>query len=209
MPFPITPVDGQRGTECAHGASGTAATLYRYYVQERCLDDHHTGWREVDVHLGAIEGLSLMLHRSERTQVRERAILRDAHLEADGRAPDVIEALAALTPPRPMRRGSVSVRRMRCNRSGCACATDAEACHGPYFSLTRSVAGTTRSRLLSAEQAGSARAQVEAGRRFRTQVEAYWRACERWADVELGAGAAEGVEKGGSRTPSTRRSSPR
>jgi len=126
---------------------------------------------------------------------------------------DVIEALAALTPPRPMRRGSVSVRLMRCNRSGCACAEDPQARHGPYFSLTRGVAGSTRSRLLSAEQAESARAQVAAGRRFRTQVEAYWRACERWADAELEAAApaagTEGAEKGGSRTPSMTRSSPR
>ena len=126
---------------------------------------------------------------------------------------DVVEALAALAPPRPMRRGSVSVRRMRCNRSGCACADDPQARHGPYASLTRGVAGTTRSRLLSPEQAELARAQVEAGRGFRAGVEAYWRACERWADAELEATATapgtEAANKGASRPASTRRSSPR
>ena len=126
----------------------------------------------------------------------------------DRRAPvDVIETLAALTAPRPMRRGSVSVRRMRCNKPGCPCATDAERRHGPYVSLTRGIAGSTRSRLLSAEQADLARAQVEAGRRFRAELEAYWGACERWADAELDALVeTEGVERGGSGRPSTRRS---
>lgn len=118
----------------------------------------------------------------------------------------VVEALAALASPRPMRRGSVSVRRMRCNRAGCACASDPERRHGPYVSLTRGVAGSTRSRLLTGEQADLARAQVAAGRRFREQVEVYWRACERWADAELGA---EGAQRGGSGRPSTRSSSRR
>ena len=123
----------------------------------------------------------------------------------DREAPaEVIDALTALAAPRPMRRGSVSVRRVRCSKPGCACATDADARHGPYVSLTRAVAGITRSRLLSPGQADLARAQVAEGRRFREGVEAYWRACERWADDELGA---EGVERGGSRRPSTRRSS--
>lgn len=129
----------------------------------------------------------------------------------DRQAPaDVIEALATLTPSAPMRRGSVSARRMRCNKPGCACADDPQARHGPYLSLTRAVAGRTRSRLLSAEQAELARAQVDAGRRFRERVEAYWGACERWADAELGAvPGAEAPERGGSGEPSTRRSPPR
>ena len=125
----------------------------------------------------------------------------------DREAPaEVIDALAALAAPRPMRRGSVSVRRVKCSKPGCPCATDPERRHGPYLSLTREVAGTTRSRLLSPEQADRARAQVAAGRRFRGDLEAYWGACERWADAELGAAAAEGGERGGSARPSRRRS---
>lgn len=121
----------------------------------------------------------------------------------------VVEALAALSALRPMRRGSVSVRRMKCHKPGCPCATDPERRHGPYVSLTRGVGGRTRSRLLSAEQAELARAQVGAGRRFRADLAAYWGACERWADAELGAlSGTEEVERGGSGRSSTRRSSP-
>jgi len=126
---------------------------------------------------------------------------------------DVREALAALMRPRPMRRGSVSERRMKCNKPGCPCAERPQARHGPYFSLTRGVAGSTRSRLLSAEQADIARAQVEAGHQFRKHVETYWQACERWADAQLDAPEAasetEAAKKGASKKPSTRRSSPR
>jgi hypothetical protein len=119
---------------------------------------------------------------------------------------DVVEALTELTALRPMRRGSVSLRRIKCHKPGCPCASDPERRHGPYVSLTRGVAGRTRSRLLSAEQADLARAQVAAGRRFRADLEAYWGACERWADAELGTAADEGGGRGGSRRPSTRRS---
>jgi hypothetical protein len=41
---------------------------------------------------------------------------------------------------------------------------------------------------------------VEAGRRFRRQVDAFWEACEAWADAQLEASQAaspEGAEKGG------------
>ncbi len=50
--------------------------------------------------------------------------------------------------------------------------------------------GRTQSRWLGAEQAHLARRQVEAGQRFRAQVEAYWAACEAWADAQLEAPAA-------------------
>ena len=119
---------------------------------------------------------------------------------------EVAEQLAA---PRPMRRGSLSERYVKCSKPGCACAERAQARHGPYYSLTRAVAGRTQSRFLSAEQAVIARRQVEAGRRFRQQLDAYWDACERWADTQLDAPAAaspEAAAKGGSPRPSRRRS---
>ena len=124
----------------------------------------------------------------------------------------VREAVARLTEPRPMRRGSLSERYMKCNKSGCPCAEHPQARHGPYFSLTRGVGGSTRSRLLSAGQAKVARGQIEAGRQFRKEVEEYWDACERWANAQLEAPEAtsqEAAKKGGSKKPSTRRSSPR
>jgi len=126
--------------------------------------------------------------------------------------PDAVrEALAALMQPKPMRRGSISERRMKCNKPGCPCAENPEARHGPYFSLTRTVSGRTRSRLLSAEQAEIARGQIEAGQEFRDQVEQYWEACERWADAQLEAPEAApetgAAKKGASKKSSTRKSS--
>jgi len=119
---------------------------------------------------------------------------------------------AQLTEPRPMRRGSLSERYVKCSKPGCLCAERPQARHGPYYSLTRAVAGRTRSRFLSAEQAAIVRRQVTAGRQFRQQVDAYWEACERWADAELEAPEAvlpEAAQKGGSPRPSRRRSSRR
>ena len=124
----------------------------------------------------------------------------------------VLEAVrkvaAGLVELRPMRRGSVSERSMKCGRKECRCQEDPDARHGPYYSLTRMKGGKTRSRYLSAEQAALAQHQVEAGQEFRKQIEAYWEACERWADAELetGEAASEGAAKKGA---SKRRSKPR
>jgi hypothetical protein len=82
----------------------------------------------------------------------------------------VRQELEALRQPRPIRRGSLSERYMKCSKPGCACAEDPDARHGPYFSLTRGVQGSTRSRLVSAEQAQIVRSQIEAGQDFRRQV---------------------------------------
>ena len=108
---------------------------------------------------------------------------------------------AQLTQARPMRRGSLSQRYVKCSKPGCSCATDPEARHGPYFSLTRGVGGRTRSRFVSAAQAELVRRQILAGREFRHQVEAFWEACEQWANAQLEspAGASEGAQKRGSK----------
>jgi len=127
--------------------------------------------------------------------------------------PPAVQQLAAqLSDPKPMRRGSLSERYVKCGKSGCPCAEQPAARHGPYYSLTRAVGGRTQSRFLSAVQAASVRRQVAAGRQFRQQVAAYWAACERWADAHLEApeaAAPEAAEKGGSARPSRRRSSAR
>jgi len=133
------------------------------------------------------------------------------------RKPDAIpaavrELATRLAEPRPMRRGSLSERSMKCGQSGCRCQQDPQARHGPYFSLTRGEGGKTQSRYVGAAQAALAREQVEAGKQFRAHVEAYWRACERWADAQLDApeaAAQAAAKKGASPTPSRRRSSPR
>lgn len=127
----------------------------------------------------------------------------------DSTVPPEVRAFAdQLAQPRPMRRGSVSERYVKCNKSGCPCLEHPEARHGPYYSVSRVVKGRTRSRWLTAEQARQVREQLEAGQRFRKQVEAYWQACEQWADTELDAAEAvsqEAAKKGASK----RRSKPR
>jgi hypothetical protein len=111
-----------------------------------------------------------------------------------------------------MRRGSLSERTIKCSKPGCACAQDAKARHGPYYSLTHAVGGKTRSRFLTAEQADLVRQQVDAGRKFRGHVDALWEVCEQWADSQLAdvSASSGGAKKGGSkrisRTKSSRKS---
>jgi hypothetical protein len=124
---------------------------------------------------------------------------------------DVSDAWAVLAHPQTMRRGSLGERFMKCGKSTCACHTDADARHGPYFVLTRGVEHTTRSRFLTPAQATVAGQQVERAAQFRERLERYWQACERWADNELEATAAdaEAAKKGASRRSSRQRSSQR
>jgi hypothetical protein len=128
-------------------------------------------------------------------------------------APDVpppVRKLATdLTDAKPMRRGSLSERTIKCSKPGCACAKDSAARHGPYYSLTHAVGGKTHSRFLNPEQADLARQQIDAGREFRSRVDAYWGACETWADTQLETLAAspEDAKKGGSQPTSKTKSS--
>ena len=114
--------------------------------------------------------------------------------------PRVRQLVTELAQPRPMRRGSVSERSIKCGKAGCACSKDPEARHGPYYSLTQAVAGKTRSRFLTAEQAAVAQQQIAAGREFRQQVDTYWEVREQWADAEMelppAASSGEVQEKG-------------
>jgi len=111
-----------------------------------------------------------------------------------------------------MRRGSLSERTIKCGKPGCACAQNPKARHGPYHSLTHAVGGKTRSRFLTDEQADLAQRQIDAGRKFRTHVDALWEACEQWADSQLvdPSASSEQAKKGGSKriskTKSPRRS---
>lgn len=112
---------------------------------------------------------------------------------------------AELAEAKPMRRGSLSERMVKCSKSGCSCREDPDARHGPYFSLTRAVRGKTQSRLLTKEQATLARQQIEAGHEFRTKLESFWEGCEDLADRQLEgspAASTEEAEKGGSKRTS-------
>ena len=126
--------------------------------------------------------------------------------------PDVRSRADQLAQPRPMRRGSVSERYVKCNKAGCPCGARADARHGPYYSLSRVVQGRTQSRWLDVDQAKVVRQQVEAGQEFRMHVERYWQACEQWADAQLDAPEAasqEAAKTGASQRRSKPRSSPR
>lgn len=126
--------------------------------------------------------------------------------------PTVVSDLArVLAEPKPMRRGTLTVRYLKCNKPGCLCAQRDNARHGPYTSVVRVVAGRTQSRHVPAERANEMRRQVEAGQQFRKHVEAYWRACEQWADAQLDASATASLEaeKGGSKRPSRPKSQPK
>jgi hypothetical protein len=107
--------------------------------------------------------------------------------------PGAVRELAVrLGQSQPMRRGSLSERYVKCGKLGCGCGEDPKARHGPYYSLTRAVGGQTHSRFLSPQEAQRAREQIEAGQQFRRQVEAYWAACEQWADAQLEASEEAG-----------------
>ena len=131
----------------------------------------------------------------------------------DHDAPPTVRDLARqLSEPKPMRRGTLSVQYLCCNKPGCACADRPAARHGPYYRVVRIVDGKTRSRHVPAAHAELLRQQVEAGQQFRKHVEAYWQACEQWADAQLDspeAASPEAAKKGGSKKPLTRKSSPR
>ena len=123
--------------------------------------------------------------------------------------PTRVRALAErLAQPRPMRRGSLSERYVKCSKAGCACSQDPQARHGPYYSLTRKVGGQTRSQWVPVDQAERIREQIAAGQEFRQQVAAVWVACEQWAQEEVAASPGE-VEKRGSRRRWRRRSRPK
>ena len=132
-------------------------------------------------------------------------------MKIDSEIPSSVRELAAaLSQPKPMRRGSLTERRMKCGKASCPCQKDPDARHGPYYSLTRPVAGKTQSRYLSPEQAELAQKQIERGHRFQEQVERYRETCERWADAQLEssqAGSTEAAEKGGSKQTSKTKSS--
>jgi uncharacterized protein DUF6788 len=98
---------------------------------------------------------------------------------------DVLKLAQELADPKPMRRGSLTERYVKCNKTGCACDDSEDDRHGPYYSVSRVVEGRTKSRWLNGGHVDTVQRQIEEGQRFRKNVEAYWQACERWAEAEL------------------------
>ncbi len=124
--------------------------------------------------------------------------------------PRVSQLASALQQPQPMRRGSISERRMKCGKPACPCQHDPAARHGPYFSLTAAVGGKTRTRYVAPKQVAAIQRQIAAGRKFREGVDSYWEACEQWADLQLQpATSEEAAEKKGSKRISKKNSAKR
>lgn len=123
---------------------------------------------------------------------------------------DILTLAERLADAKPMRRGSLSERYVKCSKPDCPCCDSEDARHGPYYSVSRVVDGKTQSRWLKGDEAEMVRRQLALGQAFRKNIEAYWEACERWADAELAtleAASAEAAKKGASKRRSKRKSS--
>ena len=122
---------------------------------------------------------------------------------------DVLSLAHQLADPKPVLRGSLTERYVKCNKAGCPCGDSEDDRHGPYYSVSRVVKGSTKSRWLDAGHVDTVQRQIEDGQQFRKNVEAYWQACERWANAELEtpeAASNGAAEKKGSKQQSKPRS---
>ena len=79
----------------------------------------------------------------------------------------IAKELAAIARTGNVLPGSISERRTRCGRAGCACQADPPRRHGPYWHWTRKVANKTVGKWLTKDQADEARAWVANDRRLR------------------------------------------
>src|SRR5438552_11062904 len=112
-----------------------------------------------------------------------------------------------------MRPGSLVERYRRCGKPACHCASRNATGHGPSWSLTRGVAGKTVTKIIPPTAVEQTRRQIDEYHRFRLLIREFVEVSEAVCDARLqGSGAASGLEaaqKGGSKRPSKRKSSPR
>lgn len=66
--------------------------------------------------------------------------------------------------------GSVVIRHMRCGKAACRCKADPPTLHGPYIQWTRTVAGKTVTKFLTAQQLDRYQAWFDNARRLRELV---------------------------------------
>jgi hypothetical protein len=78
--------------------------------------------------------------------------------------------VAELSAIGPVLSGTLSERRLTCTHAGCHCHETPPKLHGPYWYLTRKVAGKTVSRSLTKEQATEYQVLIDNGRRLRQLV---------------------------------------
>lgn len=79
----------------------------------------------------------------------------------------IAEALAQIGFALP---GSLVARTTACGKAGCRCQADPPVLHGPYLSWTRTVAGKTVTRKLTAGQQARYQAWFDNARRLRRLV---------------------------------------
>jgi Family of unknown function (DUF6788) len=82
-------------------------------------------------------------------------------------ARQIAAELAAIAATGMILPGSITQRRTRCGRDGCACRADPPKLHGPYWQWTRKVAARTVCRWLSPDQREDYQAWIDNDRRLR------------------------------------------
>ena len=125
----------------------------------------------------------------------------------EARQKGIRRQLAAIGDLRP---GSLVERYRKCGKSYCHCAADGSRGHGPSWSLTHPVAGTTRTRVIPAEAVEQTRAQIAECRRFRQLFREMIEVSDAICQLRLRPDTpAPEAQKGGSRRRSRRRPPPR
>ena len=120
---------------------------------------------------------------------------------------EIRRQLAAIGDLRP---GSLVERYRKCGKSYCHCAADGARGHGPSWSLTHPVAGTTRTRVIPRGAVEQTRAQIAECRRFRQLVREMIEVSDAICQLRLRSDtSAPAAKKRGSRPRSRRRSPPK
>lgn len=97
---------------------------------------------------------------------------------------NIHDQLAALGDLRP---GSLTPRYRKCGKPTCHCAREGDPGHGPSWSLTWTVEGKTRTRIIPAEAVEDTQAQIAEYRRARSLTRELFEVSTRMCDVQLEA----------------------
>lgn len=119
------------------------------------------------------------------------------------------ETFAAMQALGDMRRGSIVERFRRCGKSPCGCEAADHPGHGPYYSVTAKVGGTTRTRQVQAGPAlEKVRREIAAFRAFQALSQRLVETSEAICEARPVPAAAPPGEarKNKSRRPSRRKS---